>query len=216
MKKFSEQEYQDVINGLRKLRSVHAPDTLKQHVTTAFIPSLPLIAYTPLLSMGRLVFSTLLVALLSGTGVVVASQKSQPGDVLYPIKKVTEKIQLSLTRNPTAKTLLHINNAEKRIEEIQKTILKKDEEKLKDVTSDYETQVKDALHEIKKVEKDKEDVTDEVNQQLEKQTQRLEDIQKIVPTTSVVDIQKAIETSKTREEDDSEDSPLPTISIPNL
>ncbi|MBI4973019.1 hypothetical protein HZC27_00190 [Candidatus Roizmanbacteria bacterium] len=213
MKQFSEHDYKDIIFGLKKLRSVHASDTLKQQVRTAFIPSLPLMNYSPLLSMGRLVFSTLLVVLLSGTGVVVASQKSQPGDALYPIKKVAEKIQLSLTRNPTAKTLLHINNAEKRIEELQKTIQKENREEIKNVTTDYESQVKDALREIKKVQEDKKDVSNEVNQHLENQTQNLQDIQKIAPTASVVDVQKAIETSKTREENRLEDSPKPSVPL---
>ena len=212
MKDFSENDYKDIVLGIKKLRSVKASEGFKNRVITHFIPSLTPLYPIPFFSLAKLAFSTFVLVALSGTGIVLASQKSQPGDMLYPVKKTSEKIQLSLTRNPTVKTLLHINNAEKRINELEKTIPKNNTDVIKNVTSDYESQVKDALHEIKNIQKDKQNVSEEVSQNLEKQTQRLEDIQKTVPTTSVDDVQKAIDASKLLDKESPEkDSPLPTL-----
>lgn len=212
MEKFSENNYKNVISELKKLHSVKASEGFKNRVVAHLIPSLTPLYSIPFFSIAKLAFSTFILVALSGTGIVLASQKSQPGDLLYPVKKMSEKIQLSLTRNPTVKTLLHINNAEKRINELEKTIPKSNTDTIKNVTTDYESQVKDALHEINNIQKDKQNVSEEVNQNLEKQTQRLEDIQKIVPTTSVDDVQKAIDASKLRDKEGPEkDSPLPTL-----
>lgn len=210
MRDFSENEYKDIILGLKKLRALTSSDAFKKRVITNAIPSLSPLS-PPFFSLAKLALSTFVLVTLSGTGIVLASQKSQPGDMLYPIKKTTEKIQLSFIGNPTIKTLLHIKNAEKRIQELEKTIPKNNTDTIKNVTTDYESQVKDALHEINNVQKDKEHVSNEVHRSLEKQTQHLEDIQKIIPTVSQPDIQKAIDTSKLREKE-TQDSPLPTLS----
>jgi len=63
-----------------------------------------------------------LIILLSGGGAAAASQNSLPGDVLYPIKNLTEDVRLAVTMDQKAKANLNIEFAQKRIEEIQKLL----------------------------------------------------------------------------------------------
>jgi hypothetical protein len=60
-----------------------------------------------------------LVLLLGGTA-LAASQKSQPGSFLYPVKLATEKLELALVKEPYAKTQAHLKFASRRLEELEK------------------------------------------------------------------------------------------------
>lgn len=64
----------------------------------------------------------LVVALALGGGIaaVNAAFDSLPGDALYPVKLTTEKVQLALNFNDSAKTALEIEFAGRRIDEIGK------------------------------------------------------------------------------------------------
>lgn len=64
----------------------------------------------------------LIAILLSGGTTVFASQKSLPGETLYPIKLLVEDVRLAATLNPEAKIESRITLAKKRIEEIQTVI----------------------------------------------------------------------------------------------
>ena len=54
-----------------------------------------------------------------GGGAVFASQKSLPGDILYPIKTLTENLQETLTFDAQKKAHLYTRLAEKRVGEIK-------------------------------------------------------------------------------------------------
>lgn len=64
----------------------------------------------------------LIVILLSGGTTVFASQKSLPGEILYPVKLLVEDVRLAATLNPEAKIESRIALAKKRVEEIQTVI----------------------------------------------------------------------------------------------
>ena len=64
----------------------------------------------------------LIVILLSGGATALASQKSLPGETLYPVKLLTENIRLAATLNSETKIESRIALAKKRIEEIQTVI----------------------------------------------------------------------------------------------
>ncbi|MEK7593499.1 MAG: DUF5667 domain-containing protein [Patescibacteria group bacterium] len=64
----------------------------------------------------------LIAILLSGGTTVFASQKSLPGETLYPIKLLVEDVRLAAILNPEAKIESRIALAQKRIEEIQTVI----------------------------------------------------------------------------------------------
>jgi len=62
----------------------------------------------------------LIVAFLAGGGTACAAQGSLPGDALYPIKLVTEDMQIALAFNPEKKVDLEAKFANRRLEELQK------------------------------------------------------------------------------------------------
>ena len=67
------------------------------------------------------VTAVLVLALLTGTA-VAASARSLPGDLLYPVKRVVENAQLSVTRDPTARETLQKQLEQRRLEEVQEVI----------------------------------------------------------------------------------------------
>ena len=69
----------------------------------------------------------LIIALMGG-GTVAASQNSLPGDVLYPIKIVSEDARVAMVFSPEQKAEFRLDLAQKRIEEIGK-VLEKAKEK---------------------------------------------------------------------------------------
>ncbi|MCL4338303.1 DUF5667 domain-containing protein [Patescibacteria group bacterium] len=194
-----EKEYASLIKQIKNLGLVKPGDKFRKKIMTKMVPSLsvtnPSFLYLPAPSW-KLAIAAILLVFLGGTGIVFAAEKSNPKDLLYPVKIMVENAQLSLTKNPSVKTLLHLDNADKRIEELKKTINKNGDGEIENITSNYESQVKGAVGEIKKVENQKEEVIKQTDQHLEDQTQKLEEIKKSAPTTAVPVIEKAIETSK--------------------
>jgi hypothetical protein len=65
------------------------------------------------------VLAAVLLALFSIGGTVYASQASLPDDLLYPVKILTEDIQVSLETDPEDKLDLHVSFASRRLQEIQ-------------------------------------------------------------------------------------------------
>ncbi len=198
-----EKNYTDVIKGLRTLKSIKTSDNFRKRFTTLIIPNLPTFnTFKPLYFLPfRLAFIIIILILVSGTGLVVAADKSHPGNLLYPVKKAVEKVQLTITNNPSGKTNLHMNNADKRVDELEDSIKQSGNREVENITSDYESQVKDAVRESHKVDNNKEDVKSMIDQKLEDQSHKLEDIKNVAPTESHVSIEKAIETSKTGQEE---------------
>jgi len=60
----------------------------------------------------------LLILLLAGSGTVLASNNSLPGQPFYPVKTTMEKVQLKLTPSDLDKAKLHAKFAERRVEEM--------------------------------------------------------------------------------------------------
>jgi len=59
-----------------------------------------------------------LLLFLAGSGTVVASASSVPGDVLYPVKTATERVRMAFARGDEARAELEIAFAERRAQEI--------------------------------------------------------------------------------------------------
>ncbi len=62
------------------------------------------------------------VVLGSGGLTVSASRSSLPGNILYPVKLTSEKVQVGLTVNADKKTELQISHTEERLSEIEKIL----------------------------------------------------------------------------------------------
>ena len=60
--------------------------------------------------------------LASGGTVVFASQGSQPGQVLYPVKLISENVRLGLTADPQSQFELNLEFAGRRLDEIDKLV----------------------------------------------------------------------------------------------
>ena len=63
-----------------------------------------------------------LVILLSGSGLIVASARTLPGDAIYPIKRVVESIQLGLTFDPATHDQIESQFQERRLEEVEQLL----------------------------------------------------------------------------------------------
>ncbi|MBI3954973.1 hypothetical protein HY338_00890 [Candidatus Gottesmanbacteria bacterium] len=201
-----EKDYREIIINLKKLRSIRASDELVGRFTKVLLPQLrvvPVRPFWPILSY-RLAIAIFLLTLMTGTGVVFAAERSHPGEFLYPVKKAVVIMRINLTKNPAKKIQLRLDNADQKIEELENAFDKGHTEDVQKITTSYEQEVKKATSDIKHIEVNKEDVMKKTDQSLENQTQKLEDLQKTVPTIFVPAIKKAIETSKTREDEDKE------------
>ena len=66
--------------------------------------------------------AVLMLSLLSGAAVSVYVQRSLPGDLLYPVKRVVESAQLSATRDPAAKQTLQEHFEQQNLEDVLKVI----------------------------------------------------------------------------------------------
>ena len=88
-----EQEYKDLIDQISLLKKVKPDDHFKRTIQYALSRELSqkrdAFGIFPFMRLG---FFLLAIVMVSGSSVVVASQKSKPGDTLYPIKKTTETI----------------------------------------------------------------------------------------------------------------------------
>lgn len=63
-----------------------------------------------------------LIVALSGGGTVAASQNSLPGDTLYPVKTLTEKVEVIAAFSQASKAEVRMSLAQKRIQEIEKIL----------------------------------------------------------------------------------------------
>ncbi len=88
------------------------------------------ISWLPAMSRRFKAWATVAAALVLviglGTGTVQASSNSLPGDTLYSVKQAIENVRLNLAFSDSAKARLHVRLAEKRVEEMNRLILKGD------------------------------------------------------------------------------------------
>jgi len=73
----------------------------------------------PVLSLkaATVAIGVLAAVVVAGAGTVFASQRTVPGDALYPVKTGVESVQLALTPGHEAKASLHLKLAERRVDE---------------------------------------------------------------------------------------------------
>ncbi len=86
----------------------------------------PRLIYFPSPAWGK-ALALILIGVIMSWGTVNLSAESLPGDILYPIKRVTEKVRFFLTINPREKAERRIINSEERMEELVKYLDKKGE-----------------------------------------------------------------------------------------
>lgn len=82
------------------------------------------------LKIGGAVIGSFLILSSLALGVSVAALQSLPGQPIYPVKKVVERVQLKLTADEAEKTNLEIKFANNRLEELEKLILQNQQGKV--------------------------------------------------------------------------------------
>jgi len=119
---------------------------------------------------------------LSGIGgTVYAAQASLPDDLLYPVKILTEDIQLELETDPEDRLDLHASFASRRLVEIQAQV-DAGEEVSQKALAYLEKHTKNMIQEAAQMgEKGLENALRQIEQNLQKQNQILEKLQKQTP-----------------------------------
>lgn len=144
------------------------------------------------------VFAVLLIALTSLGGTVYAAQSSLPDDLLYPVKTLTEDIQIGLESDPEDQLDLYASFTNRRLEEIQAQINAGEE--VSDKALDrLEQQTEKMLQQAAQVgEKGLEKALLQVQQNLQKQNQLMEKLEKQTPGGGAPGLVKAQEKIRER------------------
>jgi len=107
---------------------------------------------TPIFSPGRArrwagVLAVILALVLASAGTAIAAQSSIPGDPLYPVKRVTERLGLLVVRDPPGKTHLRLEFTRRRTEEIE-ALYDRGEEVEASILVELATETEETLEEI--------------------------------------------------------------------
>jgi len=131
------------------------------------------------------ILTVVLFALSSIGGTVYAAQDSMPDDLLYPLKTLTEDIQIGLESDPEERLDLYASFANRRLEEIE-TQIQAGEEISPKAFARLEKLSEKMLQQAAQVgEKGLENALRQVQQALEKQNQMMEKIQNQTPGPEV-------------------------------
>lgn len=192
-----EKDYSEIIQKLADLQSVKPAEKFRLRVQNLLIPSLPYTssAFWPVLPL-RLAVTSIFLVFLVGSGLAFAAEKSNPGDILYPVKIASEKAQLTLTQSNSAKALLHLSNADKRVSEMKVSVEKNDAADLNNLSVNYSANVDMAIKELEKINNQKEDVEKTINHHLEEDGRQLQEFKSVAPTAAQPAIQKAIDAAR--------------------
>lgn len=144
----------------------------------------------PLAKYGAIFFSLLVIFLV---GIVGLTQAATSGNLLYPVKILSDKVVGKISNKPEI-------NTEKRAQEIIE-VLKKQPEKLEEASKEYHQ----ALKETEKEVEDNEDHKERVSSSLEKQEQKLEETIKENPS-SEKELKEALKNTKALKEKLKKDS----------
>lgn len=127
------------------------------------------------------ILAVLLIALFSIGGTVYAAQGSLPDDLLYPVKTLTEDIQIGLESDPQDRLDLHASFASRRLEEIQAQV-DAGEEVSDKALARLEKHTEKMLREAAQLgEQGLENALQQIQQNLMKQNQMMEKLQKETP-----------------------------------
>lgn len=94
---------------------------LREHRSEKPLATVLRVGFWPVFRFRKLAFSTLILLIALGLvgGATKASQGSLPGETLYAVKKVTEKVEQVLAQSDEAKVKVGIKHAKRRLEEVK-------------------------------------------------------------------------------------------------
>lgn len=123
------------------------------------------------------------ISLLVLSIVSVPFVNANPGDLLYPVERFVEKVRLGFA-NEEGKAHLHLEYAEKRLEEAKIATEKNDTKSAKESAEEYKKSIEESTSDIEKVKdkgKDVKPLLEEVDEATSKHISILENIEKKKP-----------------------------------
>lgn len=143
-------------------------------------------------------------ALLAVIGVggvaTVASQKSVPGDILYPVKETTENVRVATAFSDESKARVHLDIAEEKLNEIEKLGSKdKSADKILAASERVVKNQEKATEKIEKAQSEGKDIDTivlKLQSNLERQQSVLARVLEKVPEEAKAAIQRAMENSQ--------------------
>jgi hypothetical protein len=137
---------------------------------------------------------------ISVSGVAYAAKETVPGDILYPVKLMQERVEVTFTLSNKGKAQLYTGFAQRRLLEIQVLVLEGRYEYLQPTISLYEDQIGEAIRLVNEVARNNDSEAQPLATQLEDtlsgQTMVLEILSKAVPQNRKAEIDKAVEISR--------------------
>ncbi len=94
---------------------------------------------------------SLVAALFGGRMVVQATENSLPGDTFYSVKRASEEARLSLTFNPEKTATIHVELAQRRLNEVKKAIDSNDSEQESAAISEMQKQTEKTFASVTQV-----------------------------------------------------------------
>jgi len=156
---------------------------------------------TPIFSSGRTrrwaaVLAVILALVLASAGTAIAAQSSIPGDPLYPVKRVTERLGFLVVREPPGKTHLRLEFTRRRTEEIE-ALDDRGEEVEESILVELATETEETLEEIEVAPQgNRESLFEKMVELTERQQEVLRRVQSRVPDQAKPALEKALEASR--------------------
>jgi len=148
-------------------------------------------------SLSRRAIVVFAAVFLLGGSVALASTRSLPGSILYPVKLGLERAQLILTPSPSKKARLNLEFSRRRMIEVRQLIERQRGKNLSTPLELMSHQLKQAQKMEKKVQaKDKEEVLKNILKATERQQAVLKEISKKAPEEAKEALSRALEVSR--------------------
>lgn len=156
---------------------------------------------TPIFSSGRArrwaaLLAVILAFVLTSAGTAIAAQRSIPGDPLYPVKKVTERLGFLVVRDLPGKAHLRLELTRRRAEEVE-ALYEKGEEVEESILVELATETEEAIEEIEIApEGDRETLFEKLVDLTERQQKVLRRVYSRVPEQAKPALLRALEVSR--------------------
>lgn len=199
-------EDRDIIAALKKLALIQPRKSFSARIE-ADVRQLPQTLQTSrisswtLLPVAQIAIALVIFLFITSVGVVVASDRSNPGDILYPVKKAVESAQVAVASSPTARAILQIHIAGKRVREMKDVVdTNKNSQELDELSHEYEMHVDQSLAELDSASSSAATARENVVKALEKHEETLQTVKNEVPEDHQASIDRAIDASQKGQE----------------
>ena len=185
------------------MEQIHAMRSVTKWPWFRYTGQVKPITYKRRFSMVSIIVAIVLAVCAAGGGTVYASQDSLPGEVLYPVKLGTEHVRVAFAGGDTNKAELYLTFANRRVEEMTALTEKGRPEKVDIAVNGYDEAIAKATQKMEAASSKGLDIVETSELVAEKTSMHLgvlEGLMETVPEEATGAIEKAIEASKTGQE----------------